>query len=241
MRVLKNLISGFPVILTVISLSVLVLLAASCAKAPSATGEASSATGVIKPAGGLEAVEFQGQKLTPLKDQGNNALAGTQHIDKTTYHLTVDGLVNSPLSLSYSDLEALPQVSKLNTLNCVEGWNFVAKWTGPSLYDIFVRAGINPEAKIAIFYSTDVPDGYSSLEVSYIQSRDIIIALRINDLTIPDERGFPFQVMAENKYGYKWAKWINRIELSSNTSFRGYWEQGGFSNNADVGGPSLER
>lgn len=241
MRVLKNLVSGYPVILNMILLSVLVLLGASCAKSPSATGETSSTTGIIKPAGGLEAVEFQGTKLTPIKDQRNNALAGTKHIDKSSYQLKVDGLVSTPLSLSYADLEALPQVSKLNTLNCVEGWDFVAKWTGPRLSDIFLRAGIQPDAKIAIFYSADVPEGYSSLDVSYIQSQNIIIALRINDLTIPDERGFPFQVVAESKFGYKWAKWISRIELSSNTSFRGYWEQVGYSNNADVGGPSFDR
>jgi len=37
-----------------------------------------------------------------------------------------------------------------------------------------------------------------------------------------------------NKYGYKWAKWVTRIELSSNTNFRGYWESNGYNNNADV-------
>jgi DMSO/TMAO reductase YedYZ molybdopterin-dependent catalytic subunit len=241
MQILNKKVAGFPAILAIISLLVIVILSTACGKSPAASGAASPANGDIKPAGEKEAVEFQGQKLTPLKDQRNNALAGTQHIDKNTYHLTVDGLVNNPLNLSYADLEALPQVSRLNTLNCVEGWDFIAKWTGPRLSDIFTQAGIQPEAKIAIFYTNDVQEGYSSLDVSYIQSKDIMIALRLNDLTIPDERGFPFQVVAESKYGYKWAKWVTRIELSSNTSFRGYWETGGFSNQADVGGPALDR
>ena len=34
-------------------------------------------------------------------------------------------------------------------------------------------------------------------------------------LTLPADRGFPFQVVAESKFGYKWAKWITRMELSS--------------------------
>ncbi len=185
----------------------------------------------------VEAVEFQGQELTPLRYQRNNALSGTQHIDKASYRLRVDGLVVTPLSLSYADLQALPQTSKLNTLNCVEGWDFIAKWTGPKLEHIFQQAGVQPQAKIAIFYTTDVPEGYSSLEVGYILDKGILIALKINDITLPDERGFPFQVMAESKYGYKWAKWITRIELSSDINFRGYWEQAGYSNQADVGGP----
>jgi DMSO/TMAO reductase YedYZ molybdopterin-dependent catalytic subunit len=214
-----------------ISLSLLMLLAA-CGKAP-----VSSA-----PAGGeIEAVEYQGQKLTPLQDQRNNALEGTQHIDREAYRLSVDGLVDKKLNLTYSDLESLPQVSQLNTLDCVEGWNFIAKWSGPRLTDIFKLAGIQPDAKIVIFHTTDVPEGYSSLDVSYIQAGDIIIALKINDLTLPDERGFPFQVVAQSKFGYKWAKWITRIELSSDTAFRGYWEQVGYSNQGDVGGPSFDR
>jgi DMSO/TMAO reductase YedYZ molybdopterin-dependent catalytic subunit len=189
--------------------------------------------------GEIEATEFMGKQLTPIKEQGNNALAGTQHINRSTYQLTVDGLVDQPLSLSYADLQAYPQISKLMEFDCVEGWNFTAKWTGPSLNALFSAAKAHPDAKIAIFYSTDAPQGYSSLDLSYIREKDIIIALKLNDLTLPDERGFPFQVVAESKYGYKWSKWITRIELSPNTSFRGYWEGYGYSNNADVNGPAF--
>jgi DMSO/TMAO reductase YedYZ molybdopterin-dependent catalytic subunit len=170
----------------------------------------------------VEATEFQGTILTPIKDQGNAALAGTQFIDKDTYRLTVDGLVDYPLTLSYADLLAYPQESRLMDLNCVEGWNFTAKWTGPELNSIFNDAKVKPEAKIAIFYTADVPTGYSSLDLNYIRDNDIIIALKLNDVTLPPDRGFPFQVVAQSKYGYEWAKWVTRIELSSNTSFLGY-------------------
>ena len=188
--------------------------------------------------GEIEATEFQGIKLTPINKQNNNALAGTQHIDQATYRLTVDGLVDHPLSLSYADLQAYPQISQLMKLNCVEGWNFTAKWTGPALSAIFAAAGVQSGAKIAIFYTADVPAGYTSLDLSYIDDNNIIIALKDNDITLPADRGFPFQVVAMDKYGYKWAKWVTRIELSSNTNFRGYWESNGYNNNADVNGPT---
>ena len=45
-----------------------------------------------------------------------------------------------------------------------------------------------------------------------------------------------YQVVAKSKYGYKWAKWVTRIELSSNTAFRGFWESTGYSQDAEVGG-----
>jgi DMSO/TMAO reductase YedYZ molybdopterin-dependent catalytic subunit len=217
------------VIITALLVITLVLML-SCSKSPS-----------TPPTGEVETTEFMGVKLTPISEQRNNALAGTQVIDRATYTLVVDGLVDRPLSLSYDDLLAYTQVSKLMDLNCVEGWDFTAKWTGPALDSIFNDAGIKPEAKIAIFHTADVPEGYSSLDLSYIHDNNIIIALKLNDITLPPERGFPFQVVAESKFGYKWAKWVTRIEISDDTSFRGYWEGYGYNNNADINGPAFEQ
>ena len=186
------------------------------------------------PPGETEATEYLGQKLTPISAQLNNALAGTQVINKDTYTLTVDGLVNKSLTLTYGDLQAYPQVSRLATLPCVEGWSFIAKWTGPALASILDDAGVKPEAKILIFYTADSPSGYTSLDLSYIRDKNVIIALRLNDITLPQDRGFPFQVVAEGKLGYKWAKWVTRIEVSDNENFRGYWESRGYSNSADA-------
>jgi DMSO/TMAO reductase YedYZ molybdopterin-dependent catalytic subunit len=190
--------------------------------------------------GEVEATEFQGVKLTPIKDQRNNALDGTRYLDRDTYTLVVDGLVKNPLALSYEDLQAYEQHSWLMDLDCVEGWGFTAKWTGPSLVDILEEAEVDPSALIAIFYTDDVSSGYTSLDLDYILENEILLALKINDITLPPERGFPFQVVAKSKYGYKWAKWVTRIELSADTDFRGFWESYGYSNDAEVGGPAFD-
>jgi len=186
------------------------------------------------PPGETEATEYLGVKLTPINAQRNNALAGTQLLNKDTYKLTVDGLVDKPLILTYGDLQAYPQVSRLATLPCVEGWSFIGKWTGPELASILDDAGVKPEAKILIFYTADSSSGYTSLDLSYIREKNVIIALKLNDITLPPDRGFPFQVVAEGKLGYKWAKWVTRIEVSDNENFRGYWENRGYSNSADA-------
>jgi DMSO/TMAO reductase YedYZ molybdopterin-dependent catalytic subunit len=188
----------------------------------------------------VEASEFQGVELTPLNQQGNNALAGTQHIDRETYMLKVDGLVENTLEINYEQLLEYPQESWLMPMNCVEGWNFTAKWTGPQINSILEDAGAKQEARIIIFRTADVPEGYTSLELDYIRDNNILLALKINDLTLPPERGFPFQVVAKSKFGYKWAKWVTGMELSSDTDFRGYWESAGYNNNADDKGPAFE-
>jgi len=62
-------------------------------------------------------------------------------------------------------------------------------------------------------------------------NRDIIMAYRMNNVTFPAERGYPFQLVAEDKWGYKW---IEKIELTDDPTYRGYWEQRGYSNTGDL-------
>jgi DMSO/TMAO reductase YedYZ molybdopterin-dependent catalytic subunit len=40
--------------------------------------------------------------------------------------------------------------------------------------------------------------------------------------------------VAEDKLGYKWGRWVNKITLSDDADYRGYWEQAGYSNDADI-------
>lgn len=185
-----------------------------------------------------ENLSYEGKSLTPIAQQRNNAIEGTQYIDRESYRLQVNGLVEKPLNLTYEEIIELPQTSKVVDLNCVEGWSFTAKWTGVRMADLFEKAGDMENATTVIFYSAD---GYStSLDKDYLLEKDIILAYRINDVTLPPDRGFPLQLVTEGKYGYKWAKWIERIELSD-SPYRGYWEKRGYNNMADVGGPELER
>jgi DMSO/TMAO reductase YedYZ molybdopterin-dependent catalytic subunit len=60
------------------------------------------------------------------------------------------------------------------------------------------------------------------------------MAYKMNGVDLPAERGFPFQLVAEDKWGYKWAKWITEIELSDDEGFRGYWESRGYSRTGDL-------
>ena len=77
---------------------------------------------------------------------------------------------------------------------------------------------------------------YSPLVISFIGIMFLLAIgdYRMNNVTLPPERGFPFQLVAESKWGYKWIKWITAIELSDNEDYRGYWESRGYPNDADL-------
>lgn len=190
--------------------------------------------------GEVEATEFQGTPLTPVAEQNTNAVRGIPEIDIDSYRLTVDGLVETPLELSYADLEAYPGGDLLLQMNCVEGWNYMAKWTGPALATILADAGVLPEATVVIFHTADLDEGYTALPLDFLLGNEIMLAMKLNDLTLPPLKGFPIKLAAKAKFGYKWAKWITRIELSADTEYRGFWERSGYSNNADDTGPAFD-
>jgi DMSO/TMAO reductase YedYZ molybdopterin-dependent catalytic subunit len=72
------------------------------------------------------------------------------------------------------------------------------------------------------------------LPIDYVNDNNILLAFKMNNLTLPPERGWPFQLIAESKWGYKWIKWVTEIELSDNMDYKGFWESRGYSNNADL-------
>ncbi|MFH1336683.1 MAG: molybdopterin-dependent oxidoreductase [Candidatus Zixiibacteriota bacterium] len=179
-----------------------------------------------------ELKEYQGVKLSSASDFYENSIQGPQHIDKEKYKLTIDGLVLNPKEYTYDQVIERQKYQRVVTLNCVEGWSVNILWEGIPVRDLLKEAGVGPKAKIIIFYAHD---GYStSFPLNCIMDNDIIMAYKMNGLPLLPERGFPFELVAEKKWGYKWIKWITRIELSDNQAFRGYWESRGYSNDGDL-------
>lgn len=181
---------------------------------------------------GVEISSYQGEKLGSINDFRENSIKGPQYVDKNKYRLEITGLVSSSTSFSYDDILKLPDYQKVVTLNCVEGWSVKVLWDGVLVKDLFKNLTIKPEAKTVIFYAVD---GYStSFPLEYILNNNIMMADKMNGVVLPPERGFPFQLVAEQKWGYKWIKWINKIELSSDTNYKGFWESRGYSNTGDL-------
>jgi DMSO/TMAO reductase YedYZ molybdopterin-dependent catalytic subunit len=179
--------------------------------------------------------EYEGQDLSSIRDFRENSIKGPQTVSLDSYRLTVDGLVDAPLTLSYDQVLAREQYNKVVTLHCVEGWDATILWEGVLIDDLLREAQVREEAIVAIFHAAD---GYtSSLPVEYLRDKKILLAYKMNGVVLPPERGFPFQVVAEAKWGYKWVKWVTGIELSNDPDYRGYWEAVGYSNGGDLDQP----
>jgi DMSO/TMAO reductase YedYZ molybdopterin-dependent catalytic subunit len=177
--------------------------------------------------------EYEGENLSSINAFRENSIKGPQHVPNASYRLVITGLVNNSVSYTYDEvLNGFQKYQKVVTLHCVEGWSAKILWEGFLLRDLLQVAGIDNRTHVVIFRAYD---GYStSLPLDYLLDNDILIAYKMNGVVLPPERGYPFELVAESKWGYKWIKWITEIELSDDVDYRGYWESRGYPNNADI-------
>jgi DMSO/TMAO reductase YedYZ molybdopterin-dependent catalytic subunit len=183
-----------------------------------------------------EVRNYQGGNLSSIADVQENAIQGTQYLNNSNYRLQITGLVNHTVEYTYDEVvNGFQKYQKVVTIYCVDGWSAKILWEGFLVTDLIKEAGVNSSAVGVIFYASD---GYSTeLPLSYISNSSIIIAYKMNGLTMPVERGYPFELVAESQYGYKWIKWITKIELTDNPNYLGYWESRGYPNNATLRNP----
>lgn len=186
----------------------------------------------VRDLGAVEIRQYRGKKLSSVDDFIENSIKGPRNVDKKRYRLKIGGLVKKPMTLTYDQVIAgKKRYRKVVRLDCVEGWSVTILWEGFLARDLLDEAGVGAKARTVIFRAAD---GYStSFPVRYFYDKDIIIADKMNGVTIPAKRGFPFMLVAEDKWGWKWIKWITGIELSDDESFRGYWERRGYTNDGD--------
>ncbi len=207
-------------VITLIILSGTLLVANACG------------TGGTKELESVEIREYEGERLSSIADFRETSIKGPQHIDIESYRLEIAGLVEKPVAYTYDEvIDGNQHYKKVVELECVEGWSAKVLWEGVLVKDLVEKAGVLPGAEVVIFHAYD---GYTtSLPLDYIRNNNILIAYKINDVILPPENGFPFQLVAEDKWGYKWIKWLTKVELSDDINYEGYWESRGFSNSGD--------
>ena len=182
---------------------------------------------------GVELTSYEGEALSSIYDFRENSIKGYQNVPIETYKLKISGLVNNSINFSYNQvINTFESHKKVITLYCVEGWEVKILWEGILIKDLLSKVNISEKANTIIFHAYD---GFTtSLQLDYIIDNNIMLAYKMNNVTMPAERGFPFQLIAEGKWGYKWIKWVTEIEVSDNINYKGFWESRGYSNNGDL-------
>jgi DMSO/TMAO reductase YedYZ molybdopterin-dependent catalytic subunit len=204
------------------------------------TSQDGDVKGPLQPAKNLGAVEiskYEGKDLTNFKTLEDNSVKGPQTVDIASYRLVIDGAVQTPQRLTYADVLSHDHYQKLITLHCVEGWSATGLFEGVLMKDLLAQAGPLSSAVTVIFHGED--DYTTSLPLATVLERNMLLVYRVNNADLVARNGSPFQLAAEDKLGYKWCKWVVRVELSTDPNYKGFWERQGYGNDAEVN-PSPE-
>ena len=160
-------------------------------------------------------------------------------VDLDTWEVSFSGLVDSPFSLTYDELLALPMVERYITICCVSnevGGELIgnAKWLGVPLTELVERAGVQPDGTQLIGRSVDrFTVGFPTSAV--FDGREALLAVGMNGEPLPVKHGFPARLVVSGLYGYVSAtKWLSEVEFARWEDFDAYWIPRGWAKEAPI-------
>jgi DMSO/TMAO reductase YedYZ molybdopterin-dependent catalytic subunit len=157
-------------------------------------------------------------------------LGGTPDVAPDRWRLTVDGAVETPVTLGWTDLLALPQADEEADFHCVTGWSVLdLAFRGVRLETVLALA--RPRAD-ATHLMTHASDGYSTnLPLEEALKPDVLLVHTVDGEPLAKAHGGPVRIVVPQLWAWKGAKWVSRIEVLTHDR-RGYWEIRGYSNTA---------
>jgi DMSO/TMAO reductase YedYZ molybdopterin-dependent catalytic subunit len=170
-----------------------------------------------------------GQKLTtgfPVLDLGVHPA-----IPEQEWSLTLDGLVEQPVTLDWQAFHALPQVEDVSDFHCVTTWSrYDCRWGGVAFTTLYELARPSPEARFVYFTGFD---GYSTnVSLASCLDDDVLVATSFDGAPLALEHGGRARVIIPKLYAWKGAKFVKGITFLAEDK-PGFWEVRGYSNTAD--------
>ena len=176
------------------------------------------------------ALDFPTSGVTSPRDERYQLFKENGFAD---WSFTLDGLVDNPLSLSLTDLQALESQTQITLHTCDEGWSAIGAWTGVPLASLLAMAGIRPGARFVVFHCMDTQYNqlpyYESIDLLAATHPQTILAYGLNGDPLPEKNGAPLRLRIETQIGYKHAKFVERVEVVDSLKLigegrGGWWE-----------------
>ena len=156
----------------------------------------------------------------------------TPHIKTESWFLTIDGAVNKPIKLDWTEFNAQPMVTLKTDIHCVTRWSRLGmEWEGVSLdHLIELAGGLKADAN---FLLAETFEGYTTnVPVRDVINNQAMVALKAHGEPLAANHGGPARLFIPHLYLWKSAKWITKLTFSP-TDKPGFWEQNGYHNYGD--------
>ena len=139
-------------------------------------------------------------------------------IDRAAWTLTVDGLVDAPLTVSYADLLSGaygPPEEETALLDCTGGWHSTQEWRGVRMAGLLDAAGVRAGAASVKVESVT---GYAR-RFTVEHARGLLLATHVGGEPLSHGHGAPLRLVVPGRRGFQWVKWATRIEVGASASW----------------------
>jgi sulfoxide reductase catalytic subunit YedY len=151
-------------------------------------------------------------KIMPIETF--RTMGATDHaVDRATWRLMVRGKVRQPLNLSYADILALPPVEENVLLICPGVFTIHARWKGVAVAEILKAAEPMDGFTHATLHGPPGPyEKVESFNLDEIEFGKVFLAYAVNGQTLPQKHGYPLRVVAADRLGSDWVKFVYKVE-----------------------------
>ena len=129
----------------------------------------------------------------------------------TQSKLSVYGLVERNLTLTYESILAYPSVNQTAALYCYGEFLSENEWTGVPVSTLLTEAGIKPEAESVVFHAED---GYfAELSLTDAMRDNVLLAYKANGQQLSEIDGYPLRLVVNGVNGDRWVRWVIGVEV----------------------------
>ena len=195
--------------------------------APRLSGTVNSAVSSIVPDSITSAISGGGWRIY-------NVAPPMPTFDPASYTLRIEGLVERPTTLGWSQVAALPGRRQVSDFHCVTGWTVQnVRWEGIRPATLVDLVAPLPSARYVTFFSLETPYA-DQISLEQFLADDVLVARRMDGRPLKRVHGAPLRMVIPQMYGYKGVKWLSGMRFDADPAL-GYWEQRGYDVNAWVG------
>jgi DMSO/TMAO reductase YedYZ molybdopterin-dependent catalytic subunit len=137
-----------------------------------------------------------------------------EHETGPIWRLTIQGGSGAlPMTFSRDELLAMPQHVARLPIACVEGWSSGnQKWSGVPLRDLAALAGVQSPSRVAV-ESLQRSGEFRATELrgNQIMNVDSLLALKVNDVDLSLDHGYPARVIVPANPGVHNTKWVSHL------------------------------
>ena len=155
----------------------------------------------------------QNLDITPISEFGT--MGQTRYeLDLNNWRMEISGRLKQPGGFSHADLIGRTSFNRKVLLICPGVFAYYADWTGISLMDMLVEAGLDPSAdRVEISGPEGSRRESKTFPMEDVRNGKILLAHGVNGVPLPEAHGYPLRVVAEGYYGHDWVKYADRIRV----------------------------